>query len=753
MHIKTINIQNFRRLKNVEIELEKDISIFVGANNSGKTSASQALQLFLSASRDRFSLHDFSADCWAEINNFGERRENSKLPKMSIDLWFQVGESDLHRVVDLLPSLDWEGSLVGLRVEFGATNEDDLLARFEAAREKARAMAPASDGGTGFEPSPRHLREYLENHLTSEFDLSYYVLNIGPADEAGSGGTKVTAMPLTPDKGRSGKEIIGSLVRVDFLNAQRPLSDGGKGGRSEDLSKCLSRFYKRNLEKRESDYDAISALAVSEGMLNKHLAKVFGPTLDKLRTLGYPGLSNPTLVLKSTLNPAAIMSSHDGARVHYAMGEASLIDTPTLPDKYNGLGFKNLIYMVVELLDLHARWTEVTDDRPPLHLLFIEEPEAHLHAQLQQVFIRKVMDILSIEGDDTTDYASQIVVSTHSAHILYERGFRPIRYFRRQGTALSQYSDVLNLSGFYAKSEAPTRDFLERYLKATHCDLFFADAAILVEGNVERLLLPQMIEMTAPRLRSCYLTILEIGGAFAHRFRELIGFLGITTLVVTDIDSVDGSSHPATEEGDLDDDEGEIETEDEDRGSEDGAPSGKRRKPKACLGDTPDAVTSNQTLLNWLPKKKSIEELLAVEEKERIQQPNNTVRALIRVAYQTRTEVSWNEASRNLVGRTLEEAFAFENIALCQDKKAAQLKLQIRKSKQLALDTLIQKLHDRIKSSSFKKTDFALALLAMDPTDWKVPTYINDGLAWLQDQVAPAQEETSEKAMQPEEAP
>src|SRR3546814_4711657 len=84
----------------------------------------------------------------------------------------------------------------------------------------------------------------------------------------------------------------------------------------------------------------------------------------------------------------------------------------------------------------------------------------------------------------------------------------------------------------------PTRDFLERYLKLTHCDLFFADAAILVEGNVERLLLPQMIANEAPRLQSAYLSILEIGGAFGHRFRTLIEFLGITPLLVTDIDSV-----------------------------------------------------------------------------------------------------------------------------------------------------------------------------------------------------------------------
>ena len=68
MHVKALRIRNFRRLKNVQVDLAQDISIFVGANNSGKTSATHALQLFLAASRDRFSIHDFSADTWAVIS-------------------------------------------------------------------------------------------------------------------------------------------------------------------------------------------------------------------------------------------------------------------------------------------------------------------------------------------------------------------------------------------------------------------------------------------------------------------------------------------------------------------------------------------------------------------------------------------------------------------------------------------------------------------------------------------------------------
>ncbi|WP_432803936.1 AAA family ATPase [Chitinibacter mangrovi] len=64
MHLHSYRLKNFRRLQDAHIELANDISIFVGSNNSGKTSATQAIQAFVMGGRDRFSLYDFSSSCW-----------------------------------------------------------------------------------------------------------------------------------------------------------------------------------------------------------------------------------------------------------------------------------------------------------------------------------------------------------------------------------------------------------------------------------------------------------------------------------------------------------------------------------------------------------------------------------------------------------------------------------------------------------------------------------------------------------------
>ena len=103
----------------------------------------------------------------------------------------------------------------------------------------------------------------------------------------------------------------------------------------------------------------------------------------------------------------------------------------------------------------------------------------------------------------------------------------------------------------------------------------------------------------------------------------------------------------------------------------------------------------------------------------------------------TQVDVTWQGVTESIVGRTLEEAFALENLEWCQDKKRSDLKLRIPKNETLSLGKLADRLHKRIKSTSFKKTDFALALLAEEPKAWAVPDYIAKGLHWLQDEVTP----------------
>lgn len=726
MHLSKVRLRNFRRLVDVRIDLDRDISIFVGANNSGKTSVAHAMSFFVNAARDRVSFHDISACRWNDIDTFQAEAKDASLPVLSLDLWFAVEHADLHRVLDLLPRLEWEGSEVGVRIAFAPRNEDETLARFNERYQQAQEAVEGMETPDGKEPyiaPPRSLREFLERELGKEYEFKYFVLDEAHFNDNLDAKEGYEPQELLREQGRTGKDIVGSLVKIDFLHAQRHLSDSEGGSRAEELSRHLSRYYQRNLQRHEQDQNAIKALADSEALLNEHLQQVFSDTLQRVEKLGYPGLTNPRLMIKSALNPATVMNSQDGAQVHYALNDEGL----TLPDKYNGLGFKNLIYMVVELLDLHAQWAATPDKRPPLHLVFVEEPEAHLHAQLQQVFVNKVREILTVKEDRMHGFHTQFALTTHSPHILYERGFQPIRYFRREGAGLQQASTVLNLSEFYRTTGSPSRDFLERYLKLTHCDLFFADAAVLVEGSVERLVMPQMIAKVAPGLRSCYLSVLEIGGAYAHLFRTLIEFLGITTLVITDLDSVTAAA-PEGEESDP------AEAKNDEADTTAGS---------TCTPETPNAVTSNQMLAQWLPAKSRIDELLAADATAKTIPGDALGLGSVRVTYPCTVTLTHRDDRIKRAGRTLEVAFAFDNLEWTQEAANHELRLRVRAP--LNLEDLSKKLHDKVHSSNYKKTDFALALLAKEPNTWNVPRYIIEGLHWLEDKLGVA----DQKAEQP----
>lgn len=723
MHVKALKIRNFRRLKSVTVELDKELSIFVGANNSGKTSTGHALQLFTSALKNKFSVHDFHIDCW-ESNVIDGIPVEASPPVISLDIWFEITENDLHRVIELLPNLQWEGNLVGVRIEFAPVNYLALIERYQEALNQATENVRRDENNEIiFHPKPKNIVEYIEGNLSSEYELKYFVLDNSKFqnfDEIAA----YTPDKINADKGKSGKEIINSLIKVDYLHAQRHLSDNVEGGRTEELSKRLSRFYDRNLEQIGDDYDALEALSTSESRLNEHLDRVFTPTLSRLSELGYPGLSNPHLLIKSSLNPISVLSNNDGASVYYSPNGAENPDGSILPDKYNGLGYKNLIYMVIELLDVHTQWLDIEENRPPVHLIFIEEPEAHLHAQLQQAFIRKVLDILKLD-ENFSNLQTQLVVTTHSTHILYERGFLPIRYFKRETS--DNTTKVLNLSEFsnsFEEAEKPTHDFLQKYLKLTHCDLFFADAAIFVEGNVERLLLPEMIENSNPKLKSCYLTILEIGGAYGHKFKPLIEFLGLTTLIVTDIDSVTGEVQEAEIAEEINDGEtlSGITLDEADEDVEDDVSSG-----QACMVEIENSVTSNQMLIQWLPKVNVISDLLQAENNSKLSDDG-----AVRVAYQTAREVTWNGDTDFFTGRTLEVAFALDNLSWCQNIEQKNIKLRIPKNDEKSLSVLIEKIHNRVKGSKFDKTGFALELLMKDNSAWNVPNYIKEGLDWLE---------------------
>ena len=110
--------------------------------------------------------------------------------------------------------------------------------------------------------------------------------------------------------------------------------------------------------------------------------------------------------------------------------------------------------------------------------------------------------------------------------------------------------------------------------------------------------------------------------------------------------------------------------------------------------------------------------------------------AEVRVAYQTKVLVTVGATTSQLCGRTLEEAFGLENSDWCQAEANRAVGLKLKRAPN-SPEELAEKLHERVIGKNFDKTRFALEVLASGPLNcWKVPTYIAEGLAWLEAKVA-----------------
>lgn len=680
MKLSEISIRNFRRLENVSIDIEDKETIFVGPNNSGKTSATAIFRCFLGG-RD-FKVHDFSVARIADFEKFVTSDHQADLPEISLDMWFTIDPNTIAfgHAFTLLPKLS-DYTRVGLRLSYGIEDAKKL-------RQQYFAAYPVDETGAR--------AKTLFQYLATDSNLSRHsIVRYASLEKEASDGTdiKVNAKPLDADDGR---RLIKHFVRVEFVDAQRNINDDDSS-RSNRLSAAFASYYRKSLE--QSDYAAEANKVIDDNnrQLTEHYKTQFKPLIDLIKGLGVPSVNDRELRIISSLSPeTALRGSTELLYVDPGRGHE-------LPELYNGLGFKNLIYMAIQARHFHSQWLMTAENRPLCLLIFIEEPEVHLHAQVQQTFIANIWSVIdqSAKVAKQPELVPQLVVTTHSSHILDAVDFEKVRHFQRchligeaANEGIRNASDVRSLRAFQpeadvvdgiAVSPGESLAFLKRYLRLTHCDLFFADAAILVEGAVEKLLMPSMIEVSASRLRSAYLTVLEVGGAYAHRFEGLLTFLHIPYLVVTDLDSV--------------------------------VPTGYRG---ACRADFSGALTSNASLKK-LCNKETVVDLMAMSIIEKVDNAKDRC-----VSFETDVLVVENGAQLAMRPRTLEEAIAYENFELLRTGKIS-IGIPIPDT----LPEAYQKIYDRIRSDNFKKTDFAMSLLAGTAT-WVVPTYIAEGLRWLE---------------------
>ena len=264
--------------------------------------------------------------------------------------------------------------------------------------------------------------------------------------------------------------------------------------------------------------------------VQKQSDKILSTVVNSSLGFGYPNIEELELGVTTQL------SIDDQIRNKTKLSYVSGIANESLPSSHNGLGYKNLIKMEFLLAEF-ARNIEKCG-AACIPLLLIEEPESHMHPQMQAAFATYLEKFLG----KLSTVKIQTFLTSHSAHIANTMEFSKIRYAQKSKNGVI----YKNLNTF-AQGNPDNLDFIMKYLTLTKCDLFFADKAILVEGSSERLLLPDMIERCKDSgafgdgkytLWSQYYALIEIGGAYAYKFIPFIEFLEVPCLILTDLDSI-----------------------------------------------------------------------------------------------------------------------------------------------------------------------------------------------------------------------
>ncbi|MGQ8819912.1 AAA family ATPase [Bibersteinia trehalosi] len=696
MIISNIEIQNFRKLKKCSINLSHKETLFVGANNSGKTSAMNALMFFLGNESRKFKITDFPMEYWENINQIGESWLDDDIsnhienvlsewqkycPRLYITI-SNISNLDLPKIKHLIPNLSWDiTSGLHTCLIYEPKNLEKLKADFIKNITQLRTLNIETNLSL-----PNTMKDFLEKNINTYFSIVPYLVD----KEDNNNLSLLDSFPFD------------GIFKLSLIPAQRKFADSMDiDNKSNTLSDELSKFYNSHLDFRtlpsQEDIDALLAIEKLQTTLTEQLGLKFKGYLDSLATLGYPSTTyDPEIKLESFIESSDILKRNTIVKFGNNAGLS-------LPEELNGLGYRNLIYIFFKLLSFKAEWqregkaAELNNDIPiePIHLVLIEEPEAHLHSQVQQVFVKKAYEVLTMGLDNFT---TQLIISTHSSYIINEIGFEKLHYFKRLKNDKSQYSESIDLSKVFGGDEEQNKKFVSRYLKVVHCDLFFSNAIILVEGAAERILLPHFIHHKFSKLDSSYISILEVNGAHAHRFKPLIEALGVPCLVLSDLDTVDRESN---------------------------------KKVRPIRNSEQKSNCNNLT--KWLNfDDTSLDVILKNCKNKKI--INNTF-----ISYQMPIPIKWNGLDEEVIPYTFEDSIVFSNLQIFQDP--SKLKDSTGMIKRMHEATLKEELNDCCQTvfeslSKGTKAQMALDILyEFDEKEFYVPNYIEEGLNWLIDKL------------------
>ncbi|WP_033125320.1 AAA family ATPase [Eubacterium sp. ER2] len=546
MILKKVKIINYRQLQNVELDLQNSLTVLAGPNNSGKTTLISVLKGMFYDKKLRFNYSDIPTNlstAWVDkilpvfqpimIKHDKETGIREIIKQISFNGIFAteyVMESFQARIqVDYNPVSDNIQYFADYLMDLDETKhsfyfiytyepsvssfEKDLNEQYDKMAARFRDI----DNPDGVEKDTKRYflkEELLKLYCNASIEKCYF---------CNSNYENVNSMEVSAFK---------KLFNFQNIPAIRELDDS-ESDSSKGISKRVIALLKDNVTwveatKRLPDLlmNDIENSGAKKEIKNSSIKSLDDTIRNISKTSGgYIG----KLQLEMDVNEDDVEDFIQ--RITRAKYD---IDGLLLNEESQGLGFSNLIYLHMRLEEFYK-----SIDSNKVNVFFIEEPESHMHPQMQKVFIRFLKKYY-------IDKKLQGLITTHSNEIARMVGLDSLRVIRQTGKS---QSELFNLNKFRNsiknkkiknvdnESAFLLENFFDWFFEIGYSELIFADKVVLYEGDSERLYIRKLLGLSdLSSLYDSYISFIQVGGAYAHNYLPMLTMLKMKTLIITDLD-------------------------------------------------------------------------------------------------------------------------------------------------------------------------------------------------------------------------
>lgn len=686
MKIKKIEVKNYRRFHNVSFSLVNDITLLAGANNSGKTSLIEFIGAVISSNKQKYyasdipiNLSDEKMDKLYPIikSNFDSELSKENQIQNIVEQYYEINTKE-EKQHDILASLRFT---IDYELEEDIRNFADYIMDLDSEKyffyfTYTFELTPVSLGKALERDYDKLFNRYSKLRSEEIHDVKIKSFKEKLLYTYASG--IVENCYYTDDTACNTNKMEPLQFRklFNFRNiiAGRPLDDQSTGNYKSISKHMIDIAYFDESWKKLLETLPDQILESIEGTEAKNIVhKVSGLGIQQaLESIAEANGGNTgNMILDLDISEEAIISLINNiTKAKYTF------DKYMLSESSQGLGYSNLIFII---LQLEAYQKSI--DPLLINFFVIEEPESHMHPQMQNVFGKYLRDYYKSKK-------IQGIMTTHSSEIVRATEMKRLRVARTTGFFISE---ILDFSDF---KEELTKDvilnnFFNFFYEIGFSDIVFADRVVLYEGDTEKMLIRKLLTFsTYKSLHQKYIAFIQVGGAYAHTYKKLIDFLKIKTLIITDLDYCKDA----------------------------------KEESKVLSSNTTNAAINSFY-------------------KERYASETPTVQQLYDWKSSNETEISENiylsyQGKEESYARTLEEAMLcklYNMSALEQKSKVTWNKMRLDKKLKF---TIPQKdgdysIRDIVQHTSSGKTDFMYSIILESLLEKSLPHYIEEGLKWL----------------------